>query len=319
MKFVTYRNECGEERAGWLQDGWIVDMQHSSEGALPSKLLDYIANHEAYEPIVNRIRNEVQQMTTPDNCSTYLIPHTEVSLCAPLPQPASIRDFYAFEQHVTAARAKRGLPMIPEWYDMPVFYFTNHKAVIGPDDHVMRPRRCERLDFELEMACVIGKAGRDIPLADAHEYIFGYTIMNDWSARDIQAKEVKVGLGPAKGKDFATSLGPYIVTKDELDCYRLPMGSCGLVYDLEMTAEINGIRVSCGNFRDIYYTFEEMIQRASEDATLFAGDVIGSGTVGSGCLLELGEDVHRWLEPGDEVMLEITGIGRLRNKIIGPR
>lgn len=160
------------------------------------------------------------------------------------------------------------------------------------------------------MACVIGKQGRDIQAEEADAYIFGYCIMNDWSARDLQREEVKVGLGPAKGKDFATSLGPYLVTKDELERYR-----SGGRHELEMTARVNGVELSRGNMRDLYYTFGDMIARASADATLYPGDIIGSGTVGTGCLLELGPEAHRWLESGDVVELEVTGLGLLRNTI----
>jgi fumarylacetoacetate (FAA) hydrolase len=150
----------------------------------------------------------------------------------------------------------------------------------------------------------------DIKASEADDYIFGYCILNDWSARDIQRKEMKVGLGPAKGKDFATTIGPYILTKDELEDYRVENG-----YDLPMTAKVNGTLLSEGNMQDIYYSFYEMIERASDGVPLCPGELIGSGTVGSGCILELGTDVHRWLEPGDVVELEIGCLGTLKNKI----
>jgi fumarylacetoacetate (FAA) hydrolase len=200
--------------------------------------------------------------------------------------------------------------MIPEWYDVPVFYFTNHRAVIGPEDHVSIPTNCKKMDFELEIACIIGKEGKDIPVEEADDYILGYTILNDWSARDIQAHEVKVGLGPSKGKDFATSLGPCIVTKDEIEKYRTSKS-----YDLKMTAAVNGKVISSGNFSSIYYSVPELISHASKNVTLYPGDVIGSGTVGTGCILELGEEKHRWLEDGDVVELSITGLGTLRNTV----
>jgi fumarylacetoacetate (FAA) hydrolase len=200
--------------------------------------------------------------------------------------------------------------MIPEWYEVPVFYFTNHNAVIGPDDAVHIPSNCQRMDFELEIACIIGKSGKNISIDEADDYILGYTIMNDWSARDIQAHEMKVGLGPSKGKDFATSLGPVIVTKDELEPFRTDKS-----YDLQMTASVNGKVISNGNFSTIYYSFAQLIAHASKDATLYPGDVIGSGTVGTGCILELGEDTHRWLQDGDVVELTIIGLGSLRNTV----
>jgi fumarylacetoacetate (FAA) hydrolase len=240
-----------------------------------------------------------------------VLPLDEVRLVAPLPRPPSLRDFYAFEQHVATASRNRGRDVPPAWYDFPVFYFGNHTAIYGPNADVPLPRT-QALDYELEIACVIGRAGRDIALEDAEEYIAGYTIMNDWSARDIQREEVTVGLGPAKGKDFATSLGPWLVTPDELELFALGDGR----YNLPMVARVNGVERSRGNFRDIYYTFAQMIARASRDAALYPGDVLGSGTVGSGCLLELTAGQGPWLEPGDTVELEVAGLGVLKNQVI---
>ncbi|WP_033102394.1 MULTISPECIES: fumarylacetoacetate hydrolase family protein [unclassified Thermoactinomyces] len=239
------------------------------------------------------------------------IPLQEVKLFSPLPVPPSVRDFYAFEQHVKTCRARRGLDMVPEWYQIPVFYFSNHHAVVGHQDVVKKPSYTHCLDFELEIACIIGKKGKNIARDKALEYIAGFTIMNDWSARDAQRQEMAVGLGPAKGKDFATSLGPYLVTLDELEDRRQ-----GERWDLQMTARINGREVSRGNVKDLYWTFAQMIERASSECVLAPGDVIGSGTVGTGCILELGEEVHRWLEPGDQVELEIERLGVLKNEII---
>jgi fumarylacetoacetate (FAA) hydrolase len=240
-----------------------------------------------------------------------LLPLDEVRLLAPLPRPPSLRDFYAFEEHVAAANRLRGRPVPMNWYSFPVFYFGNHAAVYGPGADVPTPRT-RKLDYELELACVVGRAGRDIPEEDAAEYIAGLMIMNDWSARDTQADEMSVGLGPAKGKDFATSLGPWLVTLDELEPYSLGDGR----YDLTMTASVNGVERSRGNLRDIYYTFGQLLARASQDANLYPGDVLGSGTVGTGCLLELTGGEGPWLEPDDEVELAVTGLGTLRNRII---
>jgi len=240
-----------------------------------------------------------------------LLPLDEVRLVAPLPQPPSLRDFYAFEQHVATANRNRGRHVPPAWYELPVFYFGNHSAIYGPSADVPMPRTAE-LDYELEIACVIGRAGRDIAEEDAEEYIAGFTIMNDWSARDIQREEMSVGLGPAKGKDFATSIGPWLVTPDELELFALADGR----YNLPMVARVNGVERSRGNFRDIYYTFAQMIARASRDASLYPGDILGSGTVGSGCLLELTGGQGPWLAEGDQVELEITGLGVLRNQIV---
>jgi len=239
----------------------------------------------------------------------------DVKLRPPLRQPHSLRDFYAFEQHVKTANENRGREVPQEWYEIPVFYFSNHTAIYGPDDTIPYPAYANALDYELEVACVIGKAGINIPADKAEEYIFGYMIYNDWSARDVQRKEMAVGLGPAKAKDFANSFGPYLVTPDELADRRT--GRPG-VYDLEMVARVNGVERSRGNWKDLYWSFGQMIERASQDVTLQPGDVIGSGTVGTGCLLELTKGQGPWLQPGDVVELEIERLGILRN-VVGPK
>lgn len=241
---------------------------------------------------------------------------TDVQLLAPLPFPRTIRDFYAFEQHVKAARKLRGLDMIPEWYNHPVFYYSNPGAVYGPDEDVPYPRGSNEVDYELEIACVIGKPGRDIPADEADDYIAGYLIMNDWSARDIwRAFESKLSMGPAKSKDFATSLGPWLATSDELKECKIGEGA-ETRYDLEMVARVNGRALSYGNAKTITHTFAAMIEWASTDAWLRPGDVLGSGTVGTGCILELRpENTGGWLKPGDEVELEIERLGVLRNRL----
>lgn len=235
-----------------------------------------------------------------------------IILYPPLTRPMSLRDFYAFEQHVVTAHANRAKEVPAEWYQFPVFYFSNPNAIYGPGEIIPYPSYTQALDYELEVACVIGKPGINIPAEQAGEYIFGYTIFNDWSARDVQRQEMKVGLGPAKGKDFASSLGPWIVTPDELA--DRSAGAPG-VYDLAMTARVNGEERSRGNWRDIFYSFGDMIARASADVYLLPGDVIGSGTVGSGCLLELTRGRGPWLQTGDLVELEVERLGVLRNRV----
>jgi fumarylacetoacetate (FAA) hydrolase len=222
-------------------------------------------------------------------------PLEEVELRPPVLHPPSVRDFYAFEQHVRTARGNRGLDVPAEWYEIPVFYFSNPAAIFGPDDEIPYPSGSNELDYELEVAAIIGADGA----------IGGFTVMNDWSARDLQRKEMKVGLGPAKGKDFATSLGPIVVTPDEFD------GSAG-----EMVARVNGEERSRGNLRDLNWPWERLVEQAALNTHLLPGDVIGSGTVGTGCILELGDG--RWLRPGDEVELELEGVGVLRNRIAPP-
>ncbi|MEQ8672662.1 MAG: fumarylacetoacetate hydrolase family protein [Aggregatilineales bacterium] len=224
----------------------------------------------------------------------------------------SLRDFYAFEQHVKTANENRGRTVPSAWYEVPVFYFSNHNAIFGHEDTIPYPKKSNALDYELEVALVIGQGGINIKAEDAEEHIFGYMIYNDWSARDIQKQEMSVGLGPAKGKDFAQSFGPYLVTPDELSDRHT--GRAG-VFDLEMIARVNGEERSRGNWKDLHWSFGQMIERASDGVMLIQGDVIGSGTVGTGCLLEVTKGQGPWLQPGDIVELEIERLGVLRNVV----
>jgi fumarylacetoacetate (FAA) hydrolase len=216
----------------------------------------------------------------------------EVELLTPVLHPPSVRDFYTFEQHVKRARARRGLEVPEEWYRIPVFYFSNPAVIYGPEAEIPYPEGTKELDYELEVAAIIGDEGK----------IGGFTVMNDWSARDLQRDEMKVGLGPSKGKDFATSLGPIVVTPDEFD------GS-----GAAMIARVNGEERSRGDLADMYHSWEAMVAHAARNTALLPGDVLGSGTVGTGCILEHGDG--RWLQPGDVVELEVEGIGVLRNRI----
>lgn len=243
-----------------------------------------------------------------------VIPIDEVKRwLAPVPDPRTFRDFYAFEQHVKTARAKRGQDMIPEWYEIPVFYFSNPCAMKGHKEPVKKPESTQSMDFELEVGCVIGREVQDVSGAAADDAIFGYSVLNDLSARDLQKQEMKCMLGPAKGKDFATAIGPWVVTKDELEDKKVNPGR----YDLTMLARKNGKEISRGSFKDLTHDFTKMIERASRDVTLYPGDVIGSGTVGTGCILELGpEKTDGWLEPGDTIELEIERLGTLTTPVV---
>lgn len=241
-----------------------------------------------------------------------------VTLLSPIPRPPSMRDGYAFRQHVETARRNRGLDMIPEFDQFPVFYFTNHQAVVGPGPVKVRERHLERLDFELEAAIVVGREGRDLGAKEADDYIFGLMIMNDFSARALQMQEMTLSLGPAKGKDFATGLGPWLVTMDEL-ADRTTRTDAGMKFDLGMRAFVNDVQVSTGNVKDMNWTFSQILERASYGVTLYPGDVLGSGTCGTGCFLELnGSKITKdqWLKVGDRVDLEIEGLGRLENTIV---
>lgn len=347
MKLVTYVRAASDQQqrpgllvtsgGGSRKGALILDLLRSmawadgrqsggakSERALAEKLggsvLGFIEHAHEARPLAEaalaaHARDELPAETAE---GSVLIPASDVTLLSPIPRPPSMRDGYAFRQHVETARRNRGLPMIPEFDQFPVFYFTNHQAVIGPGPLHVRPRHLERLDFELEAAIVIGRQGRDLTVASADEAIFGMTIMNDFSARALQMQEMLLSLGPAKGKDFATGLGPYLVTMDELAdrTTSTPNGNC---FDLGMRAFVNGVQVSAGNVKDMTWTFAQILERASYGVTLYPGDVIGSGTCGTGCFLELnGSKItsDQWLVPGDVVALEIDHLGRLENDVV---
>ncbi len=254
------------------------------------------------------------------------IPYGSVEILAPVPAPTSCRDGYAFRQHVAAARRNRRVDMIPEFDQYPIFYFTNHNAIQGPGDVLCMPDHFDKLDFELEAAIVICKFGRNVPAAEADNYIGGFMIMNDMSARTLQMEEMKLNLGPAKGKDFSTVIGPMLVTPDELEHLLIPAkpGHTGKNYNLKMTCRVNGVQVSEGNMGDMDWTFAEIIERCAYGANIYPGDVIGSGTVGTGCFLELNGTGKRenpdyqeqWLQPGDVVEMDIDGLGTLTNTIV---
>ena len=249
----------------------------------------------------------------------------EVKLLAPIPRPNSLRDAYAFRQHVETSRRNRGLEMIKEFDDFPVFYFSNHNAIFGPSDDIQcMPSHFEKLDYELEIAILIGKKGINVKVENAKEYIAGFMIMNDMSSRGLQMKEMKLNLGPAKGKDFASVLGPYLVTPDELSENIINEDDNGCNYDLQMTCSLNGKLLSKGNLKDMAWSFEKIIERVSYGATIYPGDIIGSGTVGTGCLLEINgtnklkssDFTEVWLKENDVVEMEIEKLGKITNKII---
>jgi fumarylacetoacetate (FAA) hydrolase len=294
MKLVTFVTPTGETSAGVVRDDTVIALGY---------------------PTLLELLRDPQGLARAREAKGRAYPLSEVRLKTPIPEPPTLRDFYAFEQHVRAARLKRSAEMIPEWYEIPTFYFSNTSELYGQNEDVPYPVGSNALDIELEIACVIGREGKDIPVEKAADYIAGYTIMNDWSARDFQAKDMKLNLGPGKGKDFATSLGPWLVTPDELEARKSGSGASER-YDMTMLARVDGQEISRGNFKDIYYSFPQMIAYASRNVRLRVGDVIGSGTVGTGCLLEIGTQVHPWFRHGEVIELEIDGIGILRNRIV---
>jgi fumarylacetoacetate (FAA) hydrolase len=321
MKLVTYLKDEHEQLAV-LVDGLLynVELIHPD---IPNTMNMFLSYWDELFPLVQAGELAIFEGHIPGKKA---ISADSVELLAPLPLPASCRDGYAFRQHVAAARRNRKVPMIPEFDQFPVFYFTNHHSIQGPGDIRCMPDHFEKLDFELEVAVVISRPGRNIPAAEADDYIAGLMIMNDMSARTLQAEEMLLNLGPAKGKDFATVLGPWLVTTDELEAFEVPCkeGHTGKSWNLRMQCRVNGITVSDGNLADMDWTFAEIIERASYGADLYPGDVIGSGTVGTGCFLELNgtgklndpDYQEQWLQENDVVELEVDGLGILTNTIV---
>lgn len=322
MKLVSYKKN-DEEKIGIYSSDKVYDLYEAGKKLgikIPVNMREFLFGEERAMNDAHKVAEEIGKKNLED------FSENNFTLLAPVPQPTSCRDGYAFRQHVATARRNRGVEMIPEFDEFPVFYFTNHNAVFGEGEVIVEEDHLHKLDFELEAAIVIGKRGKNISVSEADNFIAGYTIMNDLSARKLQMEEMKLNLGPAKGKDFATTIGPWLVTPDELDKYKTKTES-GNKFDLTMKAFHNGKQVSGGNMKDMNWTFAEIIERASYGVELLPGDVIGSGTVGTGCYLELNgtwaleakesgmEFKPVWLEDGDTIELEINGLGRLKNVI----
>jgi len=328
MKFATYTLEGSiQPRFGFKKDKYIVDVLHAAIWANESKgNSSFLEIPSTLKMALDNWGTNFVKLKELDDClpDINIQSHSvggkpiaflmnEVQLLAPVPDPQSFRDFYAFEEHVRAARKLRGLEMHPDWFRIPIFYFSNPAAIYGHGSEIPYPRKTNELDFELEFAVIIAGAGSDIPSKDADRHIAGYTICNDWSARDLQREEMAMSLGPAKGKDFATSFGPYMVTPDELEDAWDENGKL----NLRMTCHVNGTLISDGNTNDLYHPFKDMIERASMNTKLLSGDYLGSGTVGTGCILELRpENTGGWIKKGDVVTLEVKRLGVLENKIV---
>ncbi|RYD81133.1 MAG: fumarylacetoacetate hydrolase family protein [Sphingobacteriales bacterium] len=319
MKLVSIEQD-GSDKLAILVDSNIYPLAQINP-LLPTNMADFL---KAGDEVMEMAKTYDQHIKKdPNKFNSYPL-HSQ-KILAPVPFPTSCRDGYAFRQHVATARRNRGVPMIPEFDMYPIFYFTNHNAMDGPGELTFMPDHFQKLDFELEAAIVIGKKGKNIRAAEADEYIAGYMIMNDLSARTLQMEEMLLNLGPAKGKDFGTVIGPYLLTPDELEPYKVsaPEGHVGNQFNLKMKAFVNGVQVSEGNTSQMDWTFAEIIERASYGVDVYPGDVIGSGTVGTGCFLELNgtgllNDKNyqtQWLQEGDEITLEIDMLGSLTNTI----
>ena len=295
MKFVTFSSAPEGPRLGAVVGERVVDLHKASKGKLPATLRAFIeAGNDALE------------------AARLLLKHPQldaeralegVRLHAALPDPASLRDFFAFEEHAKAGAARRKEELPKEWYEVPAYYKGNAREIYGDEDTIPWPYYTRKLDFECEIACVVGKKGRNLSPEEAQDHIFGYMIFNDVSARDIQRKEMLLRMGPTKGKDFANVFGPYLVTADEVD----PV-------DLELTVRVNGETWSKGRFADQHWGFPVMVSYVSQEETVYPGDVLGSGTFYKGC----GLDLDRWVKPGDQLELDVPGLGVLRNTIGTP-
>lgn len=321
MKLATY-SKNGRQQLALLIDGKLYDT-NKLNSRLPDNMKMMLADWADNSSLARK--EEANIKSAPEKYISDADYNT-ATLMAPVPEPTSCRDGYAFRQHVAAARRNRKVDMIAEFDHYPIFYFTNHNAIQGPGDIYCMPDHFQKLDFELEVAVVLGKKGRNFTASEADEYIAGYMIMNDMSARTLQMEEMLLNLGPAKGKDFSTVIGPILVTPDELEPYKVPTKDkhTGNNYYLSMTCKVNGEIVSEGNMADMDWTFAEIIERCAYGADVLPGDVIGSGTVGTGCFLELNgtgllNDPNykvQWLQPGDVVTMEIDGLGILTNRIV---
>lgn len=321
MKLVTYL-KGGHQQLALLVDGLLYDTDHLHPD-LPVSMAMFLNYWDDMLPIARACEMRIKDGLVRNVMAT---PFHEADILAPVPHPTSCRDGYAFRQHVAAARRNRKVDMIPEFDQYPIFYFTNHNSIQGPGDVYCMPDHFEKLDFELEAAIVVNRAGRNIKAADADNYIAGLMIMNDMSARRLQMEEMLLNLGPAKGKDFSTCIGPMLVTLDELEQYEVACkpGHTGKAWNLTMTCKVNGTELSRGNVADMDWTFAEIIERCSYGANIYAGDVIGSGTVGTGCLLELNgtgrlqnpDYQEQWLQAGDIVEMSIDALGTLSNTMV---
>jgi fumarylacetoacetate (FAA) hydrolase len=289
-----------------------ADPNRAHDSALHRQPVTTLDDHLARGLRVAALGDLLEAFAPRDEDDDAVLATAELAFGPPILRPPSLRDFYAFERHVRTMWERRGQEVPEAWYRLPIFYFSNVSEIRGPGEPVWAPRGCRELDFELEVAALVDTPVRDLVADRADEAIGGYTILNDWSARDLQRDETVVRLGPAKGKDFASTIGPWLVTPDELDDVRTATG-----YDLELTARVGDVEVSRGRWSDAQFSFGEMLERASADVRLRPGDLLGSGTVGSGCLLEVREaTLGRWLQPGDEVVLAEERLGELRTPVV---
>lgn len=335
MKLVTFINPEGNARVGAIAKNSsgasiVVDVDqayrtlqaqgdvHPGMDLSPLKdMMTVILMQDRSKEMIEEVLKNLSAGKLADDLPC-LLEESNTRLLSPVPRPVSVRDGYAFRQHVETMRKSRGMEMIPEFDNAPILYFSNHMAVTGPGDLAISKKSTAKTDYELEVAIIIGREGRNIKASEADDYIFGYMIMNDWSDRHVWlTHESKMSLGPTKSKDFATSLGPYLVTPDELKDVCIP-SDVGNRHDIEMKCSVNGKVYSSGNLKTMSWTFAQLIEFASDGVMLYPGEVIGSGTVGTGCFAELNLSKvtdGMWLQDGDEVVCDVDRLGQLKNKL----
>jgi 2-keto-4-pentenoate hydratase/2-oxohepta-3-ene-1,7-dioic acid hydratase in catechol pathway len=304
MKLLAFDDGTGP-RAGVLVDGDVVDATALLGSAVT--LRDVRAVLEFSDSAVERLQDAIGRVSAPR------VPLTKVALCAPILQPPTVRDHIAFEEHASGQWTRESTgPRMEVWARLPIFYFSNPLRIVGPEEIVPYPAAARQLDYECELAAIVSREGSNILEHDADAYIAGFTIFNDWSCRDLQSDESQFGLGPAKGKDSATSLGPWIVTMDEMAPYYR-----GGTLHVQCTVRVNGVTWMQGNAWNMHHTFGAMLERVAQDSRIVPGDVIATGTVGGGSISEAVRNGFpaRWLQPGDAVEMEVEGIGVLRNTV----
>lgn len=316
-RLAAARDQTPEPMA-WLdleeaRQGLVVeDPRRAHNSALFRQPISTLDDHLARGLRVEALAEIVEGYAAASDDDEAILDARDLVFGPPVLRPPSMRDFYAFEVHVRTMWERRGGTVPEAWYRLPIFYFSNVSELRGPGEAIWCPAASSELDYEVEVAAIVDTPVRNLPAERGEEAIGGYTIFNDWSARDLQRDETTVRLGPAKGKDFASSIGPWLVTPDELADARNGHG-----YDLPMTASVNGEELSRGSWSDIQFSFGQMVERASADVTLRAGELLGSGTVGGGCLLEVKDQAFgRWLQPGDEVTLAVERLGALSSPVI---
>ena len=298
MKLITFTKENSDEHfLGALINNQVLDLNLASGNKIPKDMLTFIQGGEKSLDLAKEV------IKTPQSSALCRI--DKIKIKTPLLNPPSLKDFFAFEEHAKNGARRRNEELPKEWYEIPAYYKGNHREIYGSDEEIPWPSYTRRLDFESEIACVIGKKGKNLTETEANDYIFGYMIFNDMSARDIQKKEMALRMGPAKGKDFANVFGPYLVTKDEVDPKK----------DFSIKVKVNGEIWSEGHFKDQFWGFSRMISYVSQEETIYPGDILGSGTFYKGC----GLDLDRWIKPGDLIELEVPKLGILRNKVGNPK